>query len=98
MDEYLGWNACGLPKTKPYDKAQAYELCDIFGIPKVKVPCILFFINLDQNDRKFAILEFPKDQRLEDFFRHVFTICDKAINASPQKRIDILTSHLEKIN
>jgi len=95
-DEYIGWNALGLTKTKPYDKAQIYELCDIFEIPKDKVPCILFFNNLDLNDKKFIVLEFNKDEKLKDFFRHVFTVCDKAINVSREKRIDVLTSQFRK--
>lgn len=95
-DEYIGWNALGLTKTKPYDKAQIYELCDIFEIPKDKVPCILFFNNLNLNDKKFIVLEFTKDEKLKDFFRHVFTLCDKAVNVSPEKRIDVLTSQFRK--
>jgi hypothetical protein len=91
INEYIGWNALGLTKTKPYDKAQIYELCDIFGIPKDKVPCILFFNNLDLNDKKFTVLEFTKGEKLKDFFRHVFTLCDKVICESPEKRIDVLT-------
>jgi hypothetical protein len=95
-NEYIGWNALGLTKTKPYDKAQIYELCGIFGIPKDKVPCILFFNNLDRNDKKFIVLQFTKDEKLKDFFRHVFTVCDKAINVSLEKRIDVLTSQFRK--
>jgi len=96
INEYIGWNALGLTKTKPYDKAQIYELCHIFGIPKERVPCILFFNNLELNDKKFVVLEFPKDEKLKDFFRHVFTLCDKAINVSPEKRIDFLASQFRK--
>jgi hypothetical protein len=96
LDEYIGWNALGLTKTKPYEKAQIYELCEMFGIPKDKVPCILFFNNLDLNDQKTIILEFPKDEELKDFFRHVFTICDKAVNVPPEKRIRFLISQLRK--
>ncbi len=96
IDEYIGWNALGLTKTKPYDKAQIYELCGIFEIPKDKVPCILFFNNLDLNDKKFIVLKFTKDEKLKDFFRHVFTVCDKAVNVSPEKRINVLTSQFRK--
>lgn len=96
IDEYIGWNALGLTRTKPYDKAQIYELCDIFEIPKDKVPCILFFNNLDLNEKKFIVLEFPKDEKLTDFFRHVFTVCDKVVNVSPKKRMDVLTYQFRK--
>ena len=60
------------------------------------MPCILFFNNLELNDKKFVVLEFPKDGKLKDFFRHVFTLCDKAINVSPEKRIDFLASQFRK--
>ncbi len=86
----------GLTKTKPYDKAQIYELCDIFEIPKDKVPCILFFNNLNLNDKKFIVLEFTKDEKLTDFFRHVFTVCDKAVKVLPEKRIGVLTTQFRK--
>lgn len=96
IDEYRGWNALGLTKTKPYDKAQIYDLCGIFEIPKDKVPCILFFNNLDLNETKFIVLEFTKDEKLTDFFRRVFTICEKTVNVLPEKRIDVLTYRFRK--
>ena len=86
----------GLTKTKPYDKARISELCDIFEISKDKVPCILFFSNLNQNDKKFIVLKFTKDEELRDFFRHVFTVCDKAVKVLPEKRIGVLTSQFRK--
>ena len=65
-------------ETKPYDRTQVYEIAKKLKISIDKIPCIVFFQNLDSN----SIIVYPlknkwTDEEITTNLRKIFSIIDK---------------------
>jgi hypothetical protein len=68
FEAYVFWGGNGWTRTKPYDKAAAYEIARNLGVFPSQMPCIAFFEHLEDEDKVVVPIrgDFPL------FFRQLF--------------------------
>jgi hypothetical protein len=68
FNAYVFWGGIGWTKTKPYDRAGAYEIAKHLGVFPDQFPCIVFFKEIE--DEKKVIFQIESD--FSNFFRTIF--------------------------
>lgn len=99
----------GFTRSRPYNKAKAYEIADYFGILPREMPCIVFFKSIYDKD----LLVFPlenswREEDLRTHFREIFTVfrdaedvdvMDRTEGGIAKKRAalwNVLSSHIRQ--
>lgn len=73
--------AKNLYKNLPYDKTQAYKIANFLGIPPNKLPCIVFFTDIYENDLiVFQLNENWTKREYTQQFRNIFSIIQDTIS------------------